>query len=154
MTLAFAVLLCLHLLAAALWVGGMATIQLAVRPAAVATLPPPQRLPFMAAALSRLFEWVGWAIVVLLVSGLAMIWIAGGFAIVHWGVHAMLTVGLVMMVIYAVIRWRLHPSLQQAVAAADWPKAAAALDRVRQWVEVNLMLGVLVFAVATLARAI
>lgn len=154
MTLAFAVLLCLHLLAAALWVGGMATIQLAVRPAAAATLPPPQRLPFMAAALSKLFEWVGWAIVLLLLSGLAMIWIAGGFAIVHWGVHAMLTVALVMMVVYAVIRWRLHPALLQAVAASDWPKAAAALDRVRQWVEVNLMLGVLVFAVATVARAV
>ena len=154
MTLAYAVLLCLHLLAAALWVGGMAVVQFAVRPSAAATLPPPQRLALMAATLDRLIESVGWAIVVLLVSGLAMIWIAGGFAIVHWGVHAMLAVGLAMMVIYGVIRWRLFAPLQRAVAAADWPQAGAALQRIRQWVEVNLILGVLVFAIATTARAI
>ena len=49
MTLLHAALLCLHALAAAFWVGGMAVITLAVRPAAVQTLEPPLRLAFLAA---------------------------------------------------------------------------------------------------------
>ena len=79
MTLPYAALLCLHLLAATLWAGGMAVMLFAVRPAAVATLHPPLRLPFMAATLGRFFAWVSVAIVVLLLSGLAMIGMAGGF---------------------------------------------------------------------------
>ena len=154
MMLAFAFALFLHLLAATFWVGGMATMHFCVRPAAAAKLPPPLRLPFMAAALARLFDWVGAAIVVLLVSGLAMIWIAGGFAIVHWGVHVMFALGLLMMALYVYIRWWLYPPLCKAISAADWPKAGGWLNHIRQLVLLNLLLGVLVFAVATLARAV
>ena len=68
-----ATLLCLHLLAATLWIGGMAVMHFAVRPAAVQTLEPPLRLPFMAAALGRFFAAVSIAIVVLLGSGLLII---------------------------------------------------------------------------------
>ena len=46
----YSFLIFLHVCAAAFWVGGMATMHFAVRPAAVALLQPPQRLPFMAAA--------------------------------------------------------------------------------------------------------
>lgn len=152
--LAFAFALFVHLLAAAFWVGGMATMHFCVRPAAAAKLPPPLRLPFMAAALRRLFDWVGAAIIVLLASGLAMIWIAGGFAIVHWGVHAMFALGLLMMALYVYIRWWLYPPLCKTIGAADWPKAGGWLNRIRQLVALNLLLGVLVFAVATLARAL
>ena len=77
MHLAPAVLLLLHLLAAAWWVAGMAVMHLAVRPAAVATLPPPLRLPFMTAALGRFFAGVSLAVVLLLASGFAMIVPAG-----------------------------------------------------------------------------
>ena len=75
-----ATLLCLHLLAAALWAGGMAVMHFAVRPAAVQTLDPPLRLPFMTAALGRFFAWVSAAVVVLLVSGLAMLLLGGGMS--------------------------------------------------------------------------
>ncbi len=43
-----AVLLFLHLASAAFWVGGMAVMHFAVRPAAVAVLEPPLRLPMLA----------------------------------------------------------------------------------------------------------
>ena len=149
-----ATLLCLHLLAAAFWVGGMAVMHFAVRPAAVQTLEPPLRLPFMAAALGRFFAWVSAAVVVLLASGLAMLLLGGGFAAAHWSVHAMFAIGLLMMAVYGHIRFAIFPRLQQAVAARTWPQAAAQLNAIRIRVVLNLMLGTAVFVLAVVARAL
>lgn len=143
----------LHLVAAAFWVGGMATLHFAVRPAAAATLEPPQRLPFMAAALARFFAGVTIAIVVVLLSGLGLIWLAGGFARVPASVHAMFGVGLLMMALFLHIRLALFPRLRKAVTARDWPAGAVALAGIRRWVGVNLGLGVVVFALGLAGRA-
>lgn len=150
----YALLLFLHILAAAFWVGGMALMHFGVRPAAVATLEPPQRLPFLAATLTRFFVGVSAAIVVLLATGFGMVWLAGGFANVRWNVHAMLAIGLVMMAIYLHIRFAPFPRLRKAVAARAWPVAAANLDVIRKLVGLNLLLGVSVFALAIVGRAI
>jgi uncharacterized membrane protein len=149
-----ALLLFLHLLAAAFWVGGMATMHFAVRPAAVAQLEPPLRLSFMAAALSRFFVGVSTAIGVLLASGFGLVGLLGGFARVHWSVHAMLTLGLVMMALFLHLRFAPYPRLVRAVAAREWPVAAANLNTIRKLVAVNLALGVLVFALAVVGRAL
>ena len=148
-----ALLLFLHLIAAAWWVGGMAVMHFAVRPSAVATLEPPLRLPFMATTLTRFLGGVSTAIGVLLASGLLMVWLAGGFAQVHWSVHAMLAIGLVMMALFLHLRFAPYPRLLRAVAAREWPVAAANLNLIRQLVGVNLVLGVIVFAMAVLGRA-
>jgi uncharacterized membrane protein len=149
-----ATLLCLHLLAATLWVGGMAVMHFAVRPAAVQVLEPPQRLPFMAAALGRFFAWVSAAVVVLLASGVAMMLLSGGFAAAHWSVHAMFGFGLLMMAVYGHIRFALFLRLQRALAARDMPQAAAALNAIRQRVALNLGLGTLVFVLAVVGRVL
>jgi uncharacterized membrane protein len=149
-----ALLLLLHLLAAAFWVGGMAVMHFAVRPSAVAVLEPPLRLPLMAQALSRFLGGVAIAIVVLLASGFGMVGLAGGFARVHWSVHAMLGIGLLMMALYLHIRFAPYPRLARAVAAREWPVAAAQLNTVRRLVEVNLTLGVGVFVLAIVGRAL
>lgn len=154
MNLLISALLCLHLLSAALWVGGMATMHFAVRPAAVATLEPPLRLPFMAAALGRFLGWVGGAIVLLLLTGFAMVGMAGGFARVHWSVHAMLALGLVMMAMYGHIRFAGFPKLARFTASRDWPAAGQALATIRMLVAINLALGVLVFVVAVIGRVL
>lgn len=154
MPLVEASLMCLHLLAAAFWVGGMAAMHFAVRPAAVATLDPPQRLPFMAAALARFFAGVTAAIVLLLGSGSALIAIGGGFGAMRWSVHAMSGVALLMIVIFGWIRLRLFVQLRDAVAAQDRPRAGAALNAIRQLVATNLALGTVVFAVAVAGRAL
>ncbi|MDM0121427.1 CopD family protein [Variovorax arabinosiphilus] len=146
-------LLFLHLIAVTFWVGGMAVMHVAVRPAAVATLEPPQRLPFMAAALSRFFVGVSIAVATVLVSGLGLVMAAGGFARVHWSVHGMFTVGLVMMVLFLHIRFAPYARLQRAVAAREWPVAAVQLGNIRKLVAVNLMLGVGVVALAVVGRA-
>ncbi|MBO9514161.1 MAG: CopD family protein [Variovorax sp.] len=150
----YADLLLLHLLAAAFWVGGMALMHFGVRPAAVATLEPAQRLPFLAATLARFFAGVSSAIGLLLATGFGMVWLAGGFANVRWHVHAMLAIGLVMTAIYLHIRLAPFVRLKRAVAARAWPVAAAQLDTIRRLVAVNLLLGVVVFALAVLGRAL
>ena len=147
-----ALLIFLHLLAAAFWVGGMAAMHFAVRPAAVATLEPPLRLPFMADALSRFFVGVSIAIGTLLASGLWMVMLAGGFARVHWGVHAMFGIGLLMTALFLHLRFAPYRRLQRAVAAREWPAAAANLGTIRKLVATNLALGVAVFALALAGR--
>ncbi|MEJ8812256.1 CopD family protein [Variovorax ureilyticus] len=150
----YAALLFLHIVSAAFWVGGMALMHFAVRPAAVATLEPPQRLPFLAATLERFFIGVSSAIALLLATGFGMIWLAGGFANVRWNVHAMLALGLLMMAIYLHIRFAPFPRLRNAVAARIWPVAASNLDTIRKLVGLNLLLGVIVFALAAIGRAV
>jgi uncharacterized membrane protein len=152
MPLSTTILLCLHALAAAFWVGGMAVMHFAVRPAAVAQLEPPLRLAFMAAALARFLAGVALAIAVLLASGAAMIAQAGGLAKVHVGVHVMLVIGLAMIALFGVVRVGPYPRLQRAVAASDWPSAARQLAAVRRLVAVNLLLGVMVFVAAFAGR--
>lgn len=148
----FAILICLHLLAATVWVGGMFTMHFAVRPAAAATLAPDQRLPFMAATLARFLDWVAGAIVLLLLSGAAIIVLAGGMAQMHWSVHAMIGIGVLMMLLYGHIRFAPFARMRRAVAARQWPEAAAALDSVRRLVTLNLALGVIVYLIAVVAR--
>ena len=46
-----------------------------------------------------------------------------------------------MVAIFGHIRFVLFKRMDHAVAAADWPAAAAALAAIRRWVGVNLALG-------------
>jgi uncharacterized membrane protein len=108
----------------------------------------------MAQALSRFFAGVSIAVVVLLASGLGMVLLAGGFARVHWSVHAMLALGLVMMAVFLHIRFAPYPRLLRAVAGSEWPAAAAQLNMIRRLVELNLALGIAVFALAIVGRVL
>lgn len=148
-----ALLLVLHVLAATAWVGGMACMHFAVRPAAVALLQPPQRVPFLTAALGRFFAWVTASIVVILFTGILMMLHGGGFAGLHWRVHAMFALGLAMMAVFGHVRLATYPKMRKAAAAADWKAAAAQLDVIRRLVALNLGLGTLTFVVALGGRA-
>lgn len=142
-------LLTLHLLCAAFWVGGMATLHLAVRPAVGQVLTEaPLRLRLMAAVLQRFFAAVAVSIVLLWASGLAMIVLAGGMGAQPPRVHVMLGIGLLMTALFGHIRFAAYPRLRRAVDAGTWPAAGAALNGIRRTVVVNLVLGVLVFVVA------
>jgi uncharacterized membrane protein len=146
------VLLLVHLLAATLWVGGMATMVIVVRPALAQIEAPPSRVRFMAAVFARLFAAVAVAIVLLFASGLWLVASAGGWGAAHWSVHAMSGLALVMAGVFAVIRFGPFAQLRRAVAAAEWPAGAERLAAIRRLVAVNLVLGLVVFAVATLGR--
>ena len=141
----------LHLLAVVVWVGGMFFAYVALRPAAQA-LPPPQRLPLLAAALSRFVAWAAGAIVILVVSGIAMIVLLGGMRAVGIYVHVMIGLGLVMILVYGHLVASSLKRLRAAVAASDWPSAGTAMTMARRLVGVNLVLGLVTITVAVLGR--
>ena len=119
----------------------------------MATLEPPLRLRTMAAALRRFFIGVDASVTLLFVSGVSMILLAGGFRGVHWRIEAMMSIAIVMAGIYVYIRASVFKALRRAVEESAWPVAAARLNTVRKLVSLNLVLGVVVFAVATIGRA-
>jgi len=141
----------IHLLGVVVWIGGMFFAHMALRPAVLA-LPPPQRLPLLAATLTRFFGWVAVAIVGILVSGGALIVMLGGMRGVGVAVHAMTGLGVLMILIYGHIVAGPFRRLRAAVAAAQWDRAGAAMAQVRRWVGVNLVLGLVTITVAVLGR--
>ena len=164
----YALMVFLHVLAVVVWVGGMFLMHFAVRPVAVAQLPPPQRLPLLADILGRFFKWVTVAVLLVLATGLAMIVgigaaagaaaagqsaFAEGMRLAHPSVHAMFGIGVVMSLIFAFIRLVAYVRLRQALTAQQLPVAAGQLDRIRKLVATNLALGVITIAVATLGRS-
>ena len=142
----------LHLLGVIVWVGGMFFAHMALRPA-VTALPPPQRLPLLAATLGRFVAWVGVAVVAILGSGGFMLHVVGGFAQAGFAVQAMTALGVVMAIVYAFIVAAPLRRLRSAVAAGDWPAGGAAMATVRQLVALNLVLGLVTITVASLFRA-
>jgi uncharacterized membrane protein len=144
--------LLVHLLAAVVWVGGMAFAHFALRPAAATVLEPPQRLALMAATLTRFFAWVVVSVIAILASGFGLVALAGGFGAVGAHVHAMTALGVAMAAIFAWIRFVPFPRLGAAVAGKAWSAGAAALGSIRRLVAVNLLLGTLTIVVAVLGR--
>lgn len=148
----YATLKLLHVLSIVVWVGGMVFAAFFLRPAAM-QLPPPQRIPLMHGALQRFFRAVVGAVLVVLVTGGWMIGraakesVQAGLAFnmpLDWTLMAAL--GVLMMAIFAHIRFALYRRLDKAVAAQDWPAGGAALASIRTWVGVNLAIGVVIIA--------
>ena len=154
----YALLKTVHVSSIILWLGGMIFAQFFLRPA-LATLAPPERLQLAHAVLRRFFAAVLWAASLTLVSGLWMIGrvakasvqSGGSFSMpLTWTVMASL--GVLMVALFGHIRFALYPRFCAAVAAADWAQAADRLARLRQWVWVNLVLGLCIIAVVYLAQ--
>ena len=140
-----------HLAAGLIWLGGMAFVILALRPVAITRLTPPDRLPFMAAVLSRFFVMVWLCIALLLASGL---WMLSGadMKLAPKGWHAMSGMGLLMCLIFAHIWFAPFRRLQAAVQAADWPAAGKALGQIHPLVLTNFTLGWLAVAAVIIWR--
>ncbi len=141
----------LHLIGVAVWVGGMFFAYMALRPAAVAVLEPPLRLPLWHQTLRRFFLWVWVAVVLILVSGLHMIAVLGGRDAPAYA-WIMLVIGIVMMLIFAHVFFAAFRRLERAVAAADWKAGGAALGQIRKLVGLNLILGLITITVATIGK--
>jgi uncharacterized membrane protein len=146
-----AILHFLHLAAVILWIGGMFFAHFCLRPVVAAQLPPPQRLPLMSAVLGRFFAAVALAVIVILLSGLAML-LPVGMAQAPMSWHLMLASGLLMAFIFAVIYLRHYPRLRAAVTADDWPLAGASLNSIRLLVATNLALGTATVAIAVIGK--
>jgi uncharacterized membrane protein len=148
-----AVLIAVHLLAAVVWVGGMAFAYTVLRPSVDATLEPPQKLAVLAAVFRRFFVWVWHAVVLLPLTGYIMLAaIGGGFAGSRPYIHLMQGLGWVMIVLFIAMVFGPYRPFRRAVAAADWPEAARHLPRVRRIIGINLVLGLITVAVGATGR--
>ncbi len=144
----YAVLKALHLLAIVVWVGGMVFAHFFLRPS-LAVLAPPERLRLMHAVLGRFFAAVLVASLTALLSGLWMVGrtarqVVQGGGSFGWPLDwiVMTALGCVMVAIFGHIRFVLWRAFDRAMAASQPEAAAAALAAIRQWVSVNLAIGV------------
>jgi len=140
-----------HLAAAVIWLGGMALVLLALRPAAIRSLEPAQRLPLMAAVLARFFTMVWISIAVLLGSGLWMM-LSADLRLAPRGWHVMSGLGTLMCLIFAHLWLAPYRRLKTAIAAGDLPAAGVALGQIHPLVVTNFALGWLAVAAVQLWR--
>lgn len=143
----------LHILSVVIWVGGMFFAYMCLRPAAATQLEPPLRLRLWVGVFENFFPWVWVAIALILATGL---WIVSawfqGFAAAPLYVHAMLGLGIVMMLIFFHVFFAPYPRLRRAVAAEDWPAGGKALGQIRMLVGINTLIGVVTLAIASGGR--
>jgi uncharacterized membrane protein len=146
----FALLYSLHVLAAVIWVGGMFFAWVVLRPAAVSQLQAPERLKLWAEVFRQFFKWVWVTLVVLPISGIGMWHMRfDAMASAPRYVHVMAGMFVVMLALFLRIQLLLLPELKRAIAVQSWPEGGAVLGKIRQLVGINLMLGLLVIALAS-----
>ena len=137
-----AVALVLHILSVVIWLGGMIFAHQMLRPAAATVLDPPQRLNLWVGVLNRFFPWVWAAVILLLATGLWLIFdVYDGFARAPIYVHAMFGLGLIMMALFFHVYFAPFKRLKSAVLKEDWPEGAARINQIRGLVGINILLG-------------
>jgi uncharacterized membrane protein len=139
----------LHILSATLWVGGMFFAHQVLRPVAATQLEPPARLKLWAGVFSRFFPWV-WIFVLLLpLTGYWLIFrLYGGMDSAGLYIHIMQGLGWLMILIYMHLFFAPFRRLKEAVITEQWPEAGKRLNQIRGIVGINLVLGLLVIAIA------
>jgi uncharacterized membrane protein len=140
----------LHVLAALIWVGGMFFAWMILRPSAVAALDGPARLKLWVNVFQRFFVWVWVAVLVLPISGVGLLQLRfSGFETAPRYVQVMMGLYVVMTALFIRIQALKLPELRTAVAAEDWPAGAAALGQIRKLVGINLIVGLVLVAIAS-----
>lgn len=138
-----------HILAAVLWVGGMFFAYQVLRPVAANQLEPPQRLKLWAGVFSRFFPWVWLFVILLPATGYWMLFgVFGGMAGAGLHIHLMQGLGWLMILLYMHLYFAPFRRLKEAVIIENWPEAGRNLNQIRYIVGTNLILGLIVIAVA------
>jgi len=145
-------LLILHALSAVVWVGGMFFARLVLGPAA-GSLEPGPRLTLWSQVLGRFFSWVFAAIILLLLTGYALVFaVYGGFGAVGLPVNLMQGIGILMMLLFLHLYFAPWRRFRAAVAQQDWAEGGRQLSQIRLVVTINLALGAIVVAIGSSAR--
>ena len=145
-------LIALHALAAVIWVGGMVFAYWVAR-LAVGPMEPPIRLGFWRRAFRIFFPVVGVAILVLLGTGYAMIFVGfGGFAGAPLHVHIMQGIGWVMVLLFLLLLAVPYRRFLQALDAKEPPRAGGALANIRRIIHINMYLGLVVVGIGASGR--
>ncbi|AWY43184.1 hypothetical protein DKY63_26015 [Pseudomonas putida] len=146
---AFSLVYSLHVLAALVWVGGMFFAWIVLRPAAVKALEGPARLKLWVEVFQGFFRWIWGAVILLPVSGVVMLNLHfTGFEHAPRYVQVMMGLYLVMTALFIRIQALMLPELRNAVQAQDWSAGASVLGRIRRVVGINLLVGLVVVAIA------
>lgn len=146
-------LVALHALAAAIWVGGMFFAYLALRPAVAGIEPAAERPRLWRRVFARFFPWVSAAAAVLLVTGYALVFgHFGGMRGVGLHVHIMQGLGWVMFLLYGHLYFAAWKRFRTAVDTGDLQAAGPALTGIRRIVATNLLLGLIVIAIGASGR--
>jgi uncharacterized membrane protein len=135
----------LHIASAIVWLGGISFMLFAFRPAAIAQLAPPQRLPLIAAVLGKFFPWVWLTIVALLLTGLGMM-LGVGMKNAPMGWHLMFGLGLLMFALFGHLYFGPFRRLKLAIVAGDWPEGGRRVGQIATLAGINLALGALAIA--------
>ncbi len=142
----------LHSLSAIVWVGGMFFAYWVLRPS-LGQLEPPQRLKVWAGVFQRFFPWVWFAAIALLMSGYWQIfWDFGGLKGIGLHIKLMMGLGIVMVFVFFYLFFGPYEKFSAAVKAEDWPTAAQHLNSIRQFVLINLILGLITSAIGASGR--
>ena len=146
---AFALTYSLHVLAALIWVGGMFFAWMILRPAAMTALDGPPRLKLWVEVFRRFFVWVWIAVVILPISGVGLLQLRfNGFETAPRYVQIMMGLYIVMVALFIRIQSLQLPELRKAVEAEQWAAGAAVLGRIRRLVGCNLIVGLVLVAIA------
>lgn len=148
------ILLFFHLLGVVIWVGGMFFAYMALRPAAAQLLEPPQRLALWQDTLRRFFQWVWVAVAFVLASGVWMLLQMGGLTVAPVHLHAMFVLGSAMAAIFGYVYFAPFRRLSGSVAGQEWKAGGAALGAIRKLVALNLTLGLITIAIATVGAVL
>lgn len=143
----------LHVIGVVIWVGGMFFAYVVLRPVAASQLEPPVRLRLWVGVFGGFFPWVWSVIVAILATGFWMIFaVFGGMGAVGLYVHAMLGLGILMMLIFMHVYFAPYARLRRAVAAEDWAAGGKSLAQIRMLVGINTLIGLLTTAIASGGR--
>jgi uncharacterized membrane protein len=144
--------LAIHILAAAIWVGGMFFAYMVLRPSA-GPLEPALRLSLWQRIFAKFFPWVWASILALLASGYGMVFLfLGGFRGVGIHVHVMQGTGIVMILVFLHLFFAPWRRFQSAIAAGDLPAAGRNLETIRLLVATNLAIGLITVVVGASGR--
>jgi uncharacterized membrane protein len=139
--------LALHVLCAVIWVGGMFFAYVVLRPS-LSVLEPIQRIALHTQVFRRFFLVVWHVMPLILITGFAVLFgFYGGMASVGWNVHLMLLLGLIMSAVFLLIVFGPYARFRRTT---DRATAAASIDRIRQLIGINLVIGIVTVVVAFL----
>ena len=136
-----------HVIAAAIWVGGMFFAYVALRPSMIALESGALRFDLWQRVLERFFRIVWACMAALLASGYWMANALGGMQQLSGSVHAMQVLGLFMMLLAVHVYFAPFRRFGQALTRQDWTAAASRLREVRLIVAINVGLGITVLVI-------
>jgi uncharacterized membrane protein len=135
-------LLALHLLSAAIWVGGMFYAILVLR-VGLAVLDAGPRLQVQMVTLKKFFFYVWHVMPIMILTGWAMVAVVyGGFAVLPWSINVMQGLGILMALVFLYTFFDPWQRLRRAIRPAP-----DLVPRIRSLIITNLALGLVTIAV-------